>query len=473
MGEAVFVTQQEANDFLNRNAWRYLTLLRKLRSIFTDHKHSRFGRSIHRIYTRGDKQPGGDEFKSTWGIVNKVNRMRRHGDPVNSIPADPNFFFTDLWDIIGLTIVCPRKDDVDTVVDLIRTGGNGIQKMYDRAVTSQGYRGHHFVLSLSTPIVLLGVKCEVQIKSLLEDAYSALTHDVTYKPPGEIPVTTRALITEIATHLHSIDRQVTLLNEDVRKHWEAERKKNEAQRTELISDLYAAAKEKSRSDQKRWRAFMKITKEIKIAQAADKKALNDCFGKLDKFIDGSPDYIGCALSVYLAFISGDSDAESLSCDLIDKWIHSLNQRERREAYSLKAYGYYCFGRMVECICEARTALNLAVKEKLEIESLNNHRTNLAYYLADKGGEVTSDEAKEARQLIGKVLSNTTRKKLTDSQKDSIGFVLIKFGTCKEEVRRGLSMCRRVYMKKKNKKNYIAAYAYHEKIAQERLTSLPT
>src|SRR5437879_3082521 len=54
-----------------------------------------------------------------------------------------------------------------------------------------GYRGFHFVVGLSEPLLvanedLMGIRCEVQVKTMLEEAWDAKTHDVSYRREKDV-----------------------------------------------------------------------------------------------------------------------------------------------------------------------------------------------------------------------------------------------------------------------------------------------
>ncbi|GAH61583.1 unnamed protein product, partial [marine sediment metagenome] len=51
-----------------------------------------------------------------------------------------------------------------------------------------GYRGWHFVAepNISSHLTLMGAKCEIQIKTMLQEAWDAQTHDISYKKEGQI-----------------------------------------------------------------------------------------------------------------------------------------------------------------------------------------------------------------------------------------------------------------------------------------------
>jgi hypothetical protein len=72
------VTSHEVAAFLNDNAWRYLDVLRVVKDLLGDYMALDEGRGVvQSIYSRGQKQRGGGEFKDVWQIKWNVNTERR------------------------------------------------------------------------------------------------------------------------------------------------------------------------------------------------------------------------------------------------------------------------------------------------------------------------------------------------------------------------------------------------------------
>lgn len=101
----------------------------------------------------------------------------------------------DITDKVGIRFVVLLGSDIDKVVAAIEAI-SGWTKSKDRDYEEEqkknpiafGYAAVHYVVSpveqidLGGLVVPAGTTCEVQIKTLLQHAYSELTHDTIYKP---------------------------------------------------------------------------------------------------------------------------------------------------------------------------------------------------------------------------------------------------------------------------------------------------
>ena len=183
----------EVSGFMERNRERYLAHLAEvLRQIEELRKADPRLRSIYKIYSRGDLQ-GLDELKSARKIRLKFNEWNQEQGATQA-----SLF--DVPDVVGLTIVVPYPSGIDAVAAAIdaavdakqpksvRMGSSDpastLVTRHGRGLASKGYSACHYNLRIpgagKRPIV------EVQIKTLLHDAWGAKTHDLTYKPSGRI-----------------------------------------------------------------------------------------------------------------------------------------------------------------------------------------------------------------------------------------------------------------------------------------------
>ncbi len=121
-------------------------------------------------------------------------------------------------DLVALTVLCPYETDVADFVRWMK-GVFEIRNSDDHAArnTDQGHRALHYVVSLqSTPATfhLAGVRCELQVKTILQEAFDAKAHDLAYKP-GKLKVGAemRRQFVLLSTLLQSIDGQTEFLKD--------------------------------------------------------------------------------------------------------------------------------------------------------------------------------------------------------------------------------------------------------------------
>lgn len=125
-----------------------------------------------------------------------IGKLQRKGEKYTDI--------TDITDLCGTRIICYFSDDVDKIADLIGEWfdvdkENSIDKRKLLDPSSFGYLSIHFICSMTEekgfPKELCGVKFELQIRSVLQHAWSAIDHDLSYKAEVGIP---NAIIREFA-----------------------------------------------------------------------------------------------------------------------------------------------------------------------------------------------------------------------------------------------------------------------------------
>ena len=89
-------------------------------------------------------------------------------------------------DIVGARIVCVDLDDVARTIEMIRTMPNIRiinEKDYINHPKESGYRSYHIIVEIDVPVcnAMIPVKAEIQVRTLLMDAWSSLEHEIIYK----------------------------------------------------------------------------------------------------------------------------------------------------------------------------------------------------------------------------------------------------------------------------------------------------
>jgi ppGpp synthetase/RelA/SpoT-type nucleotidyltranferase len=115
----------------------------------------------------------------------------------------PDALFNGITDLAGVRIIAYFPSDVDRIVPLIEKEFNIDSKhSMDKRLSSDpaifGYASVHFVVEfrperLKLPEYALfdKMKCEIQVRTILQHAWAEIEHDIVYKSPGEIPFRVR------------------------------------------------------------------------------------------------------------------------------------------------------------------------------------------------------------------------------------------------------------------------------------------
>ena len=129
--------------------------------------------------------------------IKKFDRKYRSRLEADEQPYEIRNFISDL---IGIRILCLYEDRIATVAQLLMQSFNLIEvtdkiTAVESTEDSFGYKGLHLDLALPDELTTLpkylavaDCTCEVQIRSLIQDAWSVLDHEIKYKKsiPNEL-----------------------------------------------------------------------------------------------------------------------------------------------------------------------------------------------------------------------------------------------------------------------------------------------
>lgn len=96
-----------------------------------------------------------------------------------NLPETQESALREIFDAIGIRIVCAFLDDVYTIRDYL-AGMNGYkiirEKDYIKNAKPNGYRSYHMILQSES-----GLYCEIQLRTISMDTWAALEHHMRYK----------------------------------------------------------------------------------------------------------------------------------------------------------------------------------------------------------------------------------------------------------------------------------------------------
>lgn len=180
---------------------------------------------VYKVYSRGEKQ-GGEEMKHPRKVRLKFNSY-------NTQKGKTTASLYDVPDIVGLTVVVSYPSDISRVAEVVdglieggqldcsmppsktagASGADEVRSLFGRVITTGGYFACHY--NVAKPGVGPQPICEVQIKTVLHDAWGAKTHDLTYKPSNR---TDRELLQSfqlLGTMLANLDKQSDTLTDSI------------------------------------------------------------------------------------------------------------------------------------------------------------------------------------------------------------------------------------------------------------------
>lgn len=106
---------------------------------------------------------------------------------------------SEITDLAGVRIIAYSRKDIPLIAKIIKRSfkidiANSVDKTLTLGNDKVGYRGDHYVVSFDEVRVRMpenkkfeGLKCEIQVTSLIAHTWSEITHEKGYKFEGELP----------------------------------------------------------------------------------------------------------------------------------------------------------------------------------------------------------------------------------------------------------------------------------------------
>jgi hypothetical protein len=129
-------------------------------------------------------------------------------------------------DLAGVRVITYFPSDVDKIVPLIENEfkidrPNSIDKRKTAEPSVFGYASVHLVVGFSPTRLKLaeykqfkGLKCEIQVRTILQHAWAEIEHDIVYKSNEDIPFELRRKFASLAGLLEVADREFETLRLD-------------------------------------------------------------------------------------------------------------------------------------------------------------------------------------------------------------------------------------------------------------------
>lgn len=195
---------QKIESYLNRRRKGYLALSQAVLDACRQAEKASRG-LVYRSYSRAEKQAG-EEMKDAAKILEKIQ------PPVTDRKLEK------LHDIVGVTMVIYYPDTaaalfarVKSILEAQSIRPDWGPQTYPTA-ERPGYFATHssFRASQGEHTNLL---CELQIKTVLHDAWSAKMHDLTYKPAGPMNHRLGGLMAAVSSQIEGIEQQSLLIRD--------------------------------------------------------------------------------------------------------------------------------------------------------------------------------------------------------------------------------------------------------------------
>ena len=153
-------------------------------------------------------------LKSIDSIKEKMQR--------NNIELNIEDLQKHMFDIAGVRIVCPFEDDVWTIINILRESHHIEiirEKDYINNPKPSGYRSYHLVVKAHIHLITGNeyVPVEIQIRTLSQDFWASLEHQITYKYNGHIPKEISEELRECSDVANLLDKKMLDISNEIHK----------------------------------------------------------------------------------------------------------------------------------------------------------------------------------------------------------------------------------------------------------------
>lgn len=169
-----------------------------------------------------------DEFKLFYGcsvIDHTKTRIKKPESIIKKLESkDLDLTYRSLVeninDVAGMRIICSMKDDIFTVVNILKEipDINIIaEKDYVTKPKKSGYASYHLVVEIPVPLMkqVIPVKAEIQIRTLAMDFWASLEHDLKYKTNNKISKKVSDELVKCAKIINKMDNQMITINQEI------------------------------------------------------------------------------------------------------------------------------------------------------------------------------------------------------------------------------------------------------------------
>lgn len=150
-------------------------------------------------------------FDST---MEKMKRHKRNED-IKTIEEK-------ITDIAGIRVVCHFEHDVDIIVKLIKEDKSLKvikEKDYIKDPKRNGYRSYHMVILQKVHLIDgdIFVPVEIQIRTLAQDFWAALEHQIVYKYKGMVPAEIQEELKDCSDVADLLDKKMQVLSKKIQE----------------------------------------------------------------------------------------------------------------------------------------------------------------------------------------------------------------------------------------------------------------
>ncbi len=126
----------------------------------------------------------------------------------------------EIEDIAGIRIICQFVEDIDRVVEIIRTRSDmqvKYEKDYINNSKQSGYRSYHIIVyyQVHTAIGEKQIQAEIQIRTLAMNFWATIEHSLLYKYGQNIPSSIKKRLIRSAEAAYMLDQEMSKIRDEI------------------------------------------------------------------------------------------------------------------------------------------------------------------------------------------------------------------------------------------------------------------
>lgn len=436
----------DAETFLRDYAQDYRDLL-KVVATACEQAQTKLGRDVViDVYTRPDDPSAGGPFKAPHKIAAKIRQW-------NLPPTTASFL--QINDVIGVTVVVGYPDQVNAVVDAVKKALARKAKWLNtlKHEAKNGYYATHLNYAYLHKAETLHF--EVQIKTLLHNAWSKKMHDLTYKPVRAFDPRLSALMASVAATIESLEEQSTLIRDMIKANWNVEDEARREARQGVFDTMLEYAEADGLPP-----ALKALSEKVSNAKGwiatepADSKRLKDLTSEISKCCaDPAQIRFGWILAGRLASLRSDQDLNRFFRKYANAWLDEA--RKLYKAKQIKSVEFRAVPMVLYVIGDLESAIDysdLILKDANFAGMQEFRRTSVAlnrivFLIEREYHNPTSQEAQRAiihneikAFLADPKLENHPDKDFRSVREDTEGMMIITFAKTAKETWEGIEKC---------------------------------
>lgn len=131
--------------------------------------------------------------------------------------------FDEITDFAGVRIIFLYQKDLDKIEAIIKKEFEVLErvdKLNDKGIDKFGYGAIHFIVKLGKDSLgaryedLKNLSCEIQVRTVLQDAWAIIDHHLVYKRESEIPTSLQRKLNGLAGLFETADNQFDIIRQE-------------------------------------------------------------------------------------------------------------------------------------------------------------------------------------------------------------------------------------------------------------------